>query len=69
MFIISYLRTVRSNKDFSDAVAKGVRTDDLAAGGQRVFGRPFKTSGNEVVIVAGLVIGTEIALFVLVMML
>jgi hypothetical protein len=37
--------------------------------GERIFGRPFRTSGNQVVLLGGLVIGTEIALLVLIMML
>jgi hypothetical protein len=69
ILVIAYTRSYRSDKDFSDAAAQGVRTDVIDPHGERIFGRPFRTSGNQVVLLGGLVIGTEIALLVLIMML
>lgn len=69
LLIIAYTRSYHSDKDFSDAAAQGIRTDVIDPNGERIFGRPFRTSGNQVVLLGGLVIGTEIALLVLIMML
>jgi len=69
LLAIAYTRSYRSDKDFSDAASKGIRTDVIDPNGERIFGRPFRTSGNQVVLLGGLLLGTEIALLVLILLL
>jgi hypothetical protein len=69
LLVIAYTRSYQSDKDFSDAASQGIRTDVINPNDERVFGRPFRTSGNQVVLLGGLLVGTEIALLVLILLL
>ncbi|KIM23584.1 hypothetical protein M408DRAFT_319869 [Serendipita vermifera MAFF 305830] len=68
LYICALLRRKHSNLDFADdVVPDSARTPISPVGtnssGRRIFGRPFRTAGNVVVLVSLLVASMHIALF------
>jgi hypothetical protein len=71
LLCISFFRRKRSNHDFADVhrepllVSTGSRNQPQAAQA-RIWGRPFRTSGTEVIVLTATVLALEVALFVLI---
>lgn len=73
LLLISFYRGRRSDHDFADiyrpvyTIVPNDPTSALAPVGPRLWGRPFRTSGDFVVLVGMVVTGLYLALFIFVM--
>ncbi|CCA71288.1 hypothetical protein PIIN_05227 [Serendipita indica DSM 11827] len=66
LYMCALARRRHSNLDFADQeVPQEARSPVSSLHGSRIFGRPFRTAGNVVLLVSLLVTSTHITLFVL----
>ncbi|KAG8755787.1 hypothetical protein FRC14_003668 [Serendipita sp. 396] len=63
LYICALERRKHSNLDFSDQEAPEEARNSTGSNGRRIFGRPFRTAGNIVLLVSLLVAGVHITLF------